>query len=270
MARPRAINWDAEPLGRESDAEIARRLACSQSSVAMARARRCIPAAGRPEPPTAGIDWDAQPLGQVRDAALARALGIPVHYVAAAREARGLPAICRGRIRVDWAHQPLGQLPDYALAQQLGTYAAAVAFQRRQRGIPAFGTEPAAMPPAPDAAREAAWAASPPTPDLCRVCAETPRRRGAPRRWTDQGPCCWAHYAALPPCAACGAAPVANAGEWCEACCGRYQRAVGEAGGWRSGEGPAAPAPIGLGTAAALAHGLARFEERNGKALVMR
>lgn len=189
------------------------------------------------------IDWDAQPLGQVGDSALARLLGCTPGAVAKARYQRNI-------------------------------HAANVAYQHRRVAL-----RPAVEAPAPDeaalAARAAAWDQAPVTSDGCRCCLDTAivmagASRKHPRRWTDQGACCRAHYLALPACAACGAAPVANAGEWCEACCGRYQRAVGEAGGWRSGEGPAAPAPIGLGTAAALAHGLARFEERHGRARVMR
>lgn len=181
------------------------------------------------------IDWDAQPLGQVGDSALARLLGCTPGAIARARYNRGIPA-------------------------------AIVAYQHRRVAL-----RPAAPSvPEPDLAeRAAAWDQAPATNDGCRCCLDNPVGLGAarrhPRRWTDQGACCRAHYLALPACGHCGAHPVANAGEWCEACCGRYQREAGEACGWRHGSPTNGPAPVDRGTLLAVTVGLRRFERQLGK-----
>jgi hypothetical protein len=58
---------------------------------------------------------------------------------------------------------------------------------------------------------------------------------------------------------------VSNAGEWCEACCQRYQRAVGEASGWRHGADINGPASATYGSMGELKAALRRFEDRNAE-----
>jgi hypothetical protein len=232
---------------------------------------------------TPAIDWTTQPLGQLPDARLAAILGVAAHVVRHHRTRAGLPGYRTQREaaalqrtppqHIDWSAQPLGQLPDSALAKRLGTYPAAVAFQRKQRGLPAY-EPPGTAPPADyGPARHAAWAAYPATGDLCRCCLEGltrlpgGNRRAAPRRWTDQGPICAAHYAALPPCRRCPA-PVLEAGDLCDACTTALLWRQGEAAGWRAGGDPLAGAPAGLdqGSLRAIRDGLCAFASRGRKA----
>lgn len=86
--RPR-VDWASLPLGKETDAAIAKRVGCYESSVARARRRMGIAPfrgvrKGKP------VDWDAQPLGSVSDSMLARKLGVSQDRVRRAREARGI------------------------------------------------------------------------------------------------------------------------------------------------------------------------------------
>ena len=85
------IVWDAQPLGRVSDKELAKRLGVSANAVCGARQRRGIPGKGRQN----AIDWTKQPdLGKVPDSVLAVRLGIPRIIVASARQYHRIPAAC--------------------------------------------------------------------------------------------------------------------------------------------------------------------------------
>lgn len=99
-ARP-PIDWDAQPLGVETDAELARRLDCATSTVTEARRRRGIaPAdAGKhrisSSGPVALVDWSRQPLGQMTDTALAHQLGVHPTTVRHHRVLRDIPPYAR-------------------------------------------------------------------------------------------------------------------------------------------------------------------------------
>jgi len=136
--RPLGIDWDAEPLGVESDTDIARRLGCCRSAVSAARARRGIPRATRPH------DWDAEPLGVESDAEIARRTGMSEPAVARARRLRGIPArprVARPRTQglwswVRWDDYPLGVLPDAEVARMAGVVPGAASRARRKRHMP--------------------------------------------------------------------------------------------------------------------------------------
>jgi hypothetical protein len=242
------------------------------------------------------MDWTGVPLGLEPDADLARRLGIPRNWVTAARNRRGIPkygsdAPARPSLMapprppgIDWDAEPLGQETDYSIGKRLVVPTYRVAYQRCRRGLlpathgkrkPCPPPKPRTPPPPVVAGPWAAmWDTYPNTRLACRCCegsSGAARDRSAPRRWTDQGPCCAGHYAALPACAGCGARPAANPGEWCEACCKAHERACWEAVGWRQGGTEnAPPAGVDIGSLIALRAGMARFEAANGKAKVVR
>lgn len=82
---PKWIDWSSVDLGKRPDAEIARELGLSRSTVIAARTKRGIPACpGR-------VAWDKVGLGQRPDAAIAAELGVPRVYVATARSRRKIP-----------------------------------------------------------------------------------------------------------------------------------------------------------------------------------
>jgi transcriptional regulator with XRE-family HTH domain len=143
MARPKAegrrrarrpIDWNAQPLGRQSDCEIARRLGVSYTAVWLARQERGIPPFVRHP-----IEWDAQPLGEIPDPELAARLGVTVAFVQEQRSRRGIPSWRSAIQRVDWRAQPLGRVPDRVIATLLGLSARTVQEERLRRGIVAFG-----------------------------------------------------------------------------------------------------------------------------------
>jgi hypothetical protein len=89
--QPAGVTWDAQPLGVEADAAIARRLGVAARSVWAARRRRGIAAppraARRPDVP-----WAELPLGAVPDTALAAQYGVSARAVRARRLRAGLAA----------------------------------------------------------------------------------------------------------------------------------------------------------------------------------
>lgn len=241
------MDWTNVPLGLEPDADLARRLGIPRNWVTMARNRRGIPMYGSDQPARPsrlapardpGIDWDAEPLGKETDYAIGKRLGVPTYRVAHQRYKRGIPPFINGE------RKPCPP--------------------PKRRELP-----PAVVGPWADT-----WATYPETMEACRCCdgnSGAPRDRRAPRRWTDQGPCCAGHYATFPACVSCGERPAANVGEWCEACCKANERACWEAVGWRHGGLENAPtAGVDIGSLIALRAGLARFEAANGKAKVVR
>jgi len=132
--RTRDINWDAQPYGRVSDAEIARKLGVSTVSVLYHRNKRRIAPFDRW--PRRAIKWERQPLGKVPDARIAKKLGVSAGIVAARR--RKLAIAAYSTKRVDWDAQPLGKMKDAELAKQLGVAHNTVARERLKRGIPSF------------------------------------------------------------------------------------------------------------------------------------
>ena len=91
---PKNIDWDAQPLGKLPDSELADQLGVAVRSVWHARKVRniapCNPDMWRSSR-NAGIDWDKQPLGHDSDAELGRKLNVHQTAVWGARRARGIP-----------------------------------------------------------------------------------------------------------------------------------------------------------------------------------
>lgn len=114
----KGINWDRQPLGKKTDAEIAEQLGVAPSTVREARQRRGIPKA--PYHGRCGIDWGKQPLGIDTDAAIARRLGVPMDTVRTARRRRGIihaqtvvgtKAVRREAVKLrrkKWTHNDIG------------------------------------------------------------------------------------------------------------------------------------------------------------------
>src|SRR3990167_4450763 len=93
----KGIDWDAQPLGQVSDAEVARRLGVYPPVVGGARRRRGIPAyRGPTDRSPRGIDWDAQPLGKMTDGDLAARLGVHPSTPTNQRKKRGIPPYVSG------------------------------------------------------------------------------------------------------------------------------------------------------------------------------
>lgn len=89
---PKWIDWDAQPLGKISDNQLARELGVNLRSVYSARVTRGIkPCRDAGDPMNKGINWDAQPLGEMSDAEIARQLGVTSSTVLGARRVRGIP-----------------------------------------------------------------------------------------------------------------------------------------------------------------------------------
>ena len=89
------IDWDSQPLGEISDAEIARRLGVSQPSVYEQRTKRGIPPAV-PQGSVSNIDWSSVALGERTDAEIAAEVGVTRQAVAYQRRKRGIAP--RGRL----------------------------------------------------------------------------------------------------------------------------------------------------------------------------
>lgn len=79
------IDWDAQPLGKLTDLEIAKRLGVSQVAVFRQRTKRGIP------PARTSIKWDYVGLGTQTDIVIARRLGVGNNAVAVQRNKRGIP-----------------------------------------------------------------------------------------------------------------------------------------------------------------------------------
>ncbi len=149
MARPSTtqnIPWETLPLGEYTDAEIARELGVSHSTVRLARVALGIPV--HVPPPRA--DWDSMPFGQVPDRQIAEHLGLAIWIVRAERRRRGIAAFDSERrgscknVGINWDLQPLGLLPDIELARKMHVAGPTVSHARRLRGIPRY------LPPRPD------------------------------------------------------------------------------------------------------------------------
>jgi len=177
---------------------------------------------------------------------------------------------------VDWNKQPLGEMSDLELSRAIGAPQARVRLARVARGIPPFVMPEDLSGHGLDVEqlrlRESRWYGHELTEEPCRYCAEarnSKAQRGKGKRmvrWTDQGPACAEHYAALPSCRECPS-PAANSGELCDECLTALIRAEREAGGWRV----FAPSPVSTvakGDVEVIRRGLKAFESRQeqGKA----
>lgn len=133
---PRNIDWDAQPLGMESDTALARRIGVSSTAVARARKARGIQG-------TDGRNWrkpmlfDHPLLGTMADAELAQRLGVNKKTVQAARHRRGIaPFGTKDWPVVDWSKVPLdSRCSDKELADALGVDSKTVWTERRRRGV---------------------------------------------------------------------------------------------------------------------------------------
>lgn len=85
-----SIDWDNQPIGEVTDAELARRLGVTREAVYDARTRRAISAV-----PRSSVDWDQVRFGEEPDGRLARALGVSRQAVRQQRLKRGIPPYTR-------------------------------------------------------------------------------------------------------------------------------------------------------------------------------
>lgn len=95
MHNRKGIDWDSQPLGREPDVEIARRLGVCKALVGRCRKSRGIARFSRKEGngTSWSINWDSQPLGKIKDVELAQKLGVCPTTVLAARRVRSIPSL---------------------------------------------------------------------------------------------------------------------------------------------------------------------------------
>jgi len=139
------IDWDKQPLGKESDRQIAIKLGINAGTVRTARIKRGIAVAKKSvKYKKKGINWDKQPIGEVSDQELADKLGVKSNTVYAARRRRGieLQDSARKRAKIDWDNEPLGKEPDRLLALMLGCSVSAVYKARADRDIPPYRSKP--------------------------------------------------------------------------------------------------------------------------------
>ena len=133
----KGIDWDKQPLGEKSDAEIARELGVNNGCVTAARRFRRIPAftGTNPNDPK-GIDWDKQPLGLVSDAVLARKCGVNQSVVYKARKRRNIPPFVPWMGKgINWDEVDFSQ-PEEKIARTLGVSQSTVSaakFYRRHK-----------------------------------------------------------------------------------------------------------------------------------------
>ena len=129
------IDWDAQPLGKIPDDELANELGVSLKDVIKARKERAISAVYVPRHK---INWSEQPLGKELDSIIAQRLGVDVKIVSKARNDLKIP-----RRTIDWDEQPLGKVSDRELADKLGVDRSSVSRARRVRGISAKASQKA-------------------------------------------------------------------------------------------------------------------------------
>lgn len=122
------IDWDAQPLGKESDYVIAARLAVGSTTVMYQRKKRGIP------PFTQYVKWENQPLGKEPDTVIAERLGLTVTAVQRARASRGIPRHVPPRLSIDWATVRFSDFNDCELAESLGIGRKIVAKARKRYG----------------------------------------------------------------------------------------------------------------------------------------
>jgi hypothetical protein len=124
------INWDAQPLGRVADAEIARAIGCAPTAVSYARERRGIPPL-RPQRKRCDPSVFAAEFGTAHDREIAERHGVGLGQVTNARRKAGLPGH-----RISWDQvSELGTMPDIFVARKYGVDNKVVAEARWRRGI---------------------------------------------------------------------------------------------------------------------------------------
>jgi len=98
------IDWDNQPLGQISDAEISRKLDVGKTGVRLQRIKRNIaPYSGYVDSSPKGIDWYNVPLGKVSDEVLARQLGVSSSCVTRKRNELGIDPLFDNGVRgIDW------------------------------------------------------------------------------------------------------------------------------------------------------------------------
>jgi superfamily II DNA or RNA helicase len=148
---PKGIDWDSQPLGQISDAQLAKRIGISRAVVSAQRQKRGIPAfVARPRPQ---VDWNNIDLAGRSTTQLAKDLGVSRWSVERARDSMGVPTpfpkmppapkattpkLNPTHKGIQWDEQPLGQVTDRELASRNGVTEKTVRTARRSRGIPAF------------------------------------------------------------------------------------------------------------------------------------
>ena len=124
MAGQLRIDWEAQPLGTQRDAELARALGVSKYVVWRERKKRGIAKVRR-------VDWDSVPLGEVPDVIIAQRLKVDPTSVGAQRRRRRI----RSHREIDWDAQPYATKSDAEIATLLGVTPRTVGIQRRTRRI---------------------------------------------------------------------------------------------------------------------------------------
>ena len=134
MSQKKGIDWDEQPLGKVSDASLAKTMGVSTQTVGAARRYRNIKPFVKCS--RKGIDWDAQPLGEISDSSLATKLGVGQSIVSGARRRRFIKGKFPGNKKIDWSTMPLGKVSDASLAKDVGVHHSIVTRARKIRGIP--------------------------------------------------------------------------------------------------------------------------------------
>lgn len=78
MSAAKGIAWDLQPLGKITDAELARRLGCTAEAVWIARKNRGIPSLRRIRAKVAASDLADLPFGCLHDREISREFGFSV------------------------------------------------------------------------------------------------------------------------------------------------------------------------------------------------
>ncbi len=140
--RPPGFHWSERALallGRDSDANVARRLRVSRSTVLLKRLELAIPSYGRRPAP---VRWSARMvalLGKVTDAEISRRYGMTKNTVMRKRRELGIPSPLAPRAvaRTPALAQILKALPDQDVRREHGLSRSTVRILRRELGIAA-------------------------------------------------------------------------------------------------------------------------------------
>lgn len=129
------IDWADLPLGKQTDASIAKQLGLSPITITKYRERLGIPSY---QPNYKSVHWDKIALGRELDTELAARLKVSTNIVTIRRRARNIPAYQppRQSSRQRWDALPLGKVPDAEIAREIGVSERRTAAMRSERGIP--------------------------------------------------------------------------------------------------------------------------------------
>jgi len=129
----KGINWDNQPLGKTTDANLGRRLGVHYSTVTGARRFRNIPRFQRSKIAKVG---KLKMLGKVPDIELAILAGVSESTIRIMRHQRGISA---WQSHEKWDQEPLlGKCFDIELAEKYDCTISTVAAARNLREIPAY------------------------------------------------------------------------------------------------------------------------------------